>query len=256
MNQPFVRVRSYPGWKCDRSPVSARHAKNIFWVASAGLLAMFLTGCGTTVFQSSFNSNAVGGAPSPNQATGTIQVSGGAGSVTIVSAPPNNSGNWAQVRRGGAQDPVATMQCNFAKFQQDGTYSMLAVMFIPSNSGLATVEFDTSPQGGPASQGFLHLDFLQESQGNKVRINDDDSRTFGHFPRDQAFTLSANLVISSTAATAHVDLLGTASGSQDINLVTSMTPLFLARQFGAVKFFMGFPWSGLFDTTDIVITRK
>jgi hypothetical protein len=253
MNPTFVPVGSNPDWKCDCLRISPRHVNSVLWLASASLLAMCLTGCGTSVFQSSFNSNPVGGTPSPNQATGTIQVSGGPGAVTIVSAPPNNTGNWAQIQRRGAQDQVATMQCNFAKFQQDGTYSMLAVMFIPSSSGLATVEFDTSPQGGPPSQGFLHLDFMQN---NTVRINDDNSREFGHFPRDQAFTLAANLAISSSAATAHIDLLGTASGSQDINLVTSTTPLFLARQFGAVKFFMGFPWTGSFDVTDIVITRK
>jgi hypothetical protein len=253
MNPASLSVKSADSLRNDGLAPHQKLIYGVFWTACGSLLAMFLTGCGTSVFVSSFNTNPVGGPPSANQATGTVQVSGGPGAVTIVSAPPNNNGNWAQIARRGPQDQIATMQCNFAKFQQDGTYGMLAVMYIPSNSGLATVEFDTTPQGAPPSQGFLHLDFTQD---NSVRINDDDSRKFGHFPRDQAFTLSANLVISSSAATAHIDLLGAASGSQDINLVTSTTPLFLARQFGAVKLFMGFPWTGSFDTTDIVITRK
>ena len=44
-----------------------------------------------------------------------------------------------------------------------------------------------------------------------------------------------------------------ASGNFDLN---NITPLSLARQFGEVKFYMGFPWSGSFDTTNILVTRK
>lgn len=63
--------------------------------------------------------------------------------------------------------------------------------------------------------------------------------------------------ITSSSATAHMNLFGTgASGAQDVNIVNNVTPLFLARQFGAAKFYMGFPWNGAFDATNIVVTRK
>jgi hypothetical protein len=213
-----------------------------------------------TLFQSSFDSNAVGGPPSHNQSTGTIDVSGAPGSVVIVFPPPNATGNWAKIQRiGGPGTAISTMQCNFSQPPQDGSYSLVAVLFIPSGSGLATVEFDTSAQANPPSIGFLHLDFGDFTsnnlvQKNTVRINDDNGQLFGTFPRDRFFTLAVNLEIRSSSATAHMNLYGAgASGTKDLN---NITPLSLARQFGEVKFYMGFPWNESFDVTNILVTRK
>jgi hypothetical protein len=236
--------------------------RSFLLLGSIGFLAMLLTGCGsTTLFQSSFDSNAVNAPPSHNQSTGTIDVSAAPGaSVVIVSHPPNATGNWAQIQRSDGQGtPVPTMQCNLSQPPRDGSYTLLAVLYIPSGSGLATVEFDTSSQSGPPSQGFMHLDFGDFTVNNTVhrntvRINDDSSLLFGNFPRDQFFTLAVTLDISSSIAVAHMSLYGSgASGNFDLN---NITPLFLARQFGEVKFYMGFPWSGSFDTTNILVTRK
>ncbi len=242
----FASTHDYP-----QTPTSG--LRRILGMGLVGGLVLLLTGCGSvTIFQSAFNSNPVGSPPAHNQATGTIDVSGATGSVLIVSAPQGATGNWAQIRRSGdAQAPITTMQCTPSKFPGDGSYTLLAALFIPSSTtGLATVEFDTSPVGAPASASFLHLDFMQD---NTVRINDDSGQTFGTFPRNQVFTLSVTLDISSSAATAHMSLFGTgASGSKDFNV----TPLSLARQFGGVKFWMGFPWTGSFDVTDILLTRK
>ena len=233
---------------CPQAPASC--LKGILGLSSVGFL-LLLTGCGsTTLFQSSFN-NAVGTPPSHNQSTGTIDVSGAPGSVVIVSPPPNATGNWAQIQRIGdpRTAPITTMQCSLSQSPGDGSYSLLAVLFIPSGSGLATVEFDTSGQAAPGFAEFLHLDFMQN---NTVRIND-TGPVFGAFPRDQFFTLAVTLDITAASATAHMNLYGTgASGSLDFNV----TPLFLARQFGAVKFWMGFPWIGSFDVNSILVTRK
>ncbi|HWZ97291.1 MAG TPA: hypothetical protein VN025_05980 [Candidatus Dormibacteraeota bacterium] len=246
----------------DSPQIRAGRLKRILALCSVGFLMMLLTGCGaTTVFQSSFDSNTVGAPPSHNQSTGTIDVSSGPGAtVTIVSPPPNATGNWAQIQRiGGPETPLPAMQCNLAQSPQDGTYGLLAVLYIPSGSGLATVEFDTSAQSGPPSQGFLHLDFGDFTLNNAVhkntvRINDDSGTLFGSFPRDQFFTLAVTLVISSSTATAHMSLYGNgASGNLDFN---NITPLPLARQFGEVKFYIGFPWNGHFDATNIIVTRK
>jgi hypothetical protein len=233
--------------------------QRIFALGSIGFLLLLLAGCGsTTLFQSSFNS-AVNSPPLSNQLTGTVAVSGAPNSVVVVSPPPNATGNWVQIQRiGGAQTANPTLQCNLTQGQQDGTYGFVAVLYIPKGSGLATVEFDTSPQAGPPSQGFLHLDFMQD---NTVRIDDDGTQVFGTFPRDQFFTLSVGLTISSSAATAHINLFGTgASGAKDFNVVTNVYPLFLARQYGEVKFYMGsyggVPASELFDVSNIVVTRK
>src|SRR5438067_494300 len=84
----------------DCPQASGSRLKRILGLGSVGFLLLLLTGCGAvTLFQSSFDSNAVGAPPSHNQSTGTIDVSGAPGSVVIVSSPPNAKGNWAQIRR-------------------------------------------------------------------------------------------------------------------------------------------------------------
>jgi hypothetical protein len=159
---------------CQQAPTS--RLGRILGLCAVGFLLQ-LTGCGSvTLFQSSFDSNAVGAPPSHNQLTGTIDVSGAPGSVVIVSAPPNATGNWVRIQRiGGPGTPISTMQCNFSQPPQGGSYSLLAVLFIPSGAGLATVEFDTSPQGGPPSAGFLHLDFMQNNTVASMTIVDRSS---------------------------------------------------------------------------------
>lgn len=240
------------------------------------LFGLLLTGCNSvTVFQSGFNSNSVGAPPAHNQTVGTIDVvSGAPGSVVVVSAPPGATENWVQIQRTGQGAPISVMQCNFSQFQPNGSYTLTAELFIPSGSGLATVEFDTSPFGAPPSIGFLHLDFgdfiITDSTGthvrpNSVRINDmnDNAHIFGSFQRGQFFNFTANLQITSTGATATFNLFGTgASGvypdpaGSPFSIVSNTSPLSLIQQFGAVRFWMGFPWNGSFDTTDIIVTRK
>lgn len=232
-------------------------------VATLGCLApiLLLGGCGTTVFQSSFNSNAVGSPPSTNQATGTAAVSGAPGSVLVVSNPPNGTGNWVQIQRAASPGaPVSTLQCDFSQGPQNGTYSLLAVLLIPSGSGLATVEFDTSTRASPPSTALGHIDFgdFPKSDGsmakNTVRINDTTICTTCTFPRDKPFTLSASVQVGASPATANFSLLGAgglASGSNSVPL----TPPSFASQYGELKFYMGFPWNGSFDVSDIVVTR-
>src|SRR5579862_498364 len=178
-------------------------------LVAAGVL-LLLAGCASeTLFQSSFNSNAVGSPPSPTQAVGTVQVSGDPGSVVIVGPVPNSSENWVKITRASAannQAAISVLQGNFSKTYPGGTYGFLGAIFIPSGSGLASVEFDTSPFALPPSTSFLHLDFLESGM---VRFDDDPGVTFGTFPHDQFFTLSVGMDITSTTAVAHVTLFGT-----------------------------------------------
>jgi hypothetical protein len=256
--------------KCAQPP--ARRLYHIFDSGFLGLM-LLLIGCGAvTVFQSSFDSNPVGAPPSPNQSTGTVTVSGAPGAVVIVSTPPNATGNWAQIQRAaGPTVPISMLQADFSQPPQNATYSLLAVLLIPSGSGLATVEFDTYAQTNqpiPPSTGFLHVDFgdfpLQDGSvaKNTIRINDStlpcppSAPNPCIFPRDRPFTFSANLTIGASSASAHLGLVGAgglATGSTDIS---NVTPLALASQFGEMKFYMGFPWSGSFDVTNIIVTRQ
>jgi hypothetical protein len=218
---------------------------------------LLLSGCASEIlFRSSFSQDAVGAPPAPNQRVGTIGVLGTPGKVVIVEAPANPSGgNWAKISRTqGQANPVNVMVCHLTPFRGEGEYSLLAVVFIPKGSGLATVEFATAPLGGQGNFSFFHLDFLET---DKVRVNDNNSQVFGSFPRDQMFTLAVTMNITASSATANVQLLGAASGSmENINLVRTGFPISLPRQFGAVKFSMGFNWGGFFDVTEIIVTRK
>jgi hypothetical protein len=229
--------------------------RRLLSAASAPLLLLMLTGCAAeTLFQSSFNTNAVGSPPAANQAVGTVQVvSGAPGSVVIVGPVPNSSENWVKISRATSennQSPISVMQGNLSQVRGDGSYGFLAALYIPSGSGLASIEFDTSPTGGPPSTSFLHLDFIEN---NTVRINDDPAVTFGTFPRDQVFVLSVGMDISASSAVAHMALLGTgASGSMDYNIPLAN----FARQYGAIRLWMGWPWTGSFNATDILVTRK
>jgi hypothetical protein len=214
-----------------------------------------LDGCASeTLFQSSFKSNTIGAPPSATQAVGTVQVSGAPGSVVIVGPVPNSSEQWVQISRASVannQAPISTMRGNFAKTYPDGNYGFLGALFIPSGSGLASVEFDTSPFGSPPSTSFLHLDFLQNGT---VRFDDNPGVTFGGFPHNQFFTLSIGIDVTSTTAVAHVTLIGTGTSGGTFDY-TIKQPNF-ARQYGAIKLWMGYPWTGSFDATDLLVTRK
>jgi hypothetical protein len=227
-----------------------RHIRRL---AVAGAL-MGLAGCASeTLFQSSFNSSAVGSQPSPTQAVGTVEISGDPGGVVIVGPVPNSTEHWVKITRPSVannQAGISTLMGNFSKSYPDGKYGFLGAIFIPSGSGLASVEFDTGPFGSPPSTSFLHLDFLENGQ---VRFDDNPDVTFRTFAHDQFFTVSVAMDVTSTSAIAHVTLLGdgTSGGTFDYSI---KQPSF-ARQFGAIKLWMGFPWTGSFDMTDLLVTR-
>lgn len=233
-----------------RAPARAFRLGPLATLAAAGALAI-ASGCAsTTLFQSNFNTNAVGAAPAHVQAVGTIDVAGASNSVLIVAPPAGATEHWTKISRAGKDAPVNTMLCNFSSVQGPGTYSLVAAAFIPTGSGLATIEFDTSPSGAPPNIGFMHLDFMQDGT---VRMDDDATQIWGTYAHDQAFDVSVTLDITATTAVAHLSLLGGgASGTKDYNVPLGK----FANQLGAVKIYMGSPWQGSFDITDIIVTKR
>jgi len=210
-----------------------------------------LAGCqSTTVFQSNFDSTAVGQPPASVQATGTASVFGPPGSVVIVGAPGQSSGHWLQVGRANNSAPISGMLGTLSA-QPGGQYNFICAMFIPSGSGLATLSFEPVPQPQPEGMvDFLHLDFTQD---NKVRINDIDATKFGSFPRDQPFDVTVTLNTSASPPTAHIGLIGAGtSGSADYTITG---PPSFVQQFGAIRVWMGFPWTGHFDSADLLVTH-
>jgi len=216
-------------------------------------LAAFLLfpGCAAeTLFLATFNSDTVGSPPATNQSTGTVGLDEGAGTVRVVLPPPGATTNWVEISHPTAPSPQTAMQGRFAQFKGLGTYGLLAVLFIPQDCGVVTLQFEPFGQGAATYTNFLHLDFMPN---NTVRV-DDSSTVFGTFPRDQFFTVSVSLNISATSATSHMALFGAgASGSLDYNVTG---PLVLAQQFGAVRFWMGFQHTGRFKVDEILVTRN
>ena len=234
------------------------HANTTRLILHGGSLAvlMLLAGCGETLFQSNFDPTPVNQPPSHVQKVGTANIFGAAGSVIVVAPPVAPSGKWVQISRANsAEAPVAGLQGNFSKFAGDGTYTFSTILFIPSGSpsrNVATIQFESFGQPVDTLSSFLHIDFLQD---NHVRIDDDESTKFGSFPRNQAFIVQVTLNINASSPTAHIVLSGAgASGEKDYAILAPFRTL--ARQVGAIRIWMGFPWSGNFDATQIVVTHQ
>lgn len=211
--------------------------------------------CNTeTLFKSNFDATAINQPPAATQQVGTASVDGPPASVIVVAAPPNAqpSGKWLQVSRPDGPQ-VASFQGKLKQQPGDGTYVFSTALFIPQNNGgVATIQFEPFNQPVTNPSGFLHLDFLSN---NRVRIDDDNSTIFGQFPRDQVFLVQVTLTINATNPSAHIILSGAgASGEADRAVLLPLRPQ--AQQFGAVRIWMGFPNTGVFQATNVVVSRK
>jgi hypothetical protein len=219
--------------------------------SSLALALTILGGCqSATVFQSNFNSTAVGQPPASAQATGTASTFGPPGSVVVVGPPVPPGEHWLQVSRASNSAPISGMLGTLAA-QPGGQYNFICAMFMPNGSGLATLSFEPVPQPQPGGMvDFLHLDFMQN---NKVRINDINATEFGSFSRDQPFDVTVTLNTSASPPTAHIALIGAGtSGSSDFTITA---PPSFVQQFGAIRVWMGYPWTGHFDSADLLVTH-
>lgn len=198
-----------------------------------------------TLFRSNFDPTPAGQPPAPIQDVGTAHIDGPAGSVIVIAPPVLPSGKWVRISR-PAGPSVAGFQGVSSNVRGDGVYTFAATLFLTPASGIASISFETA-----VSQEFLHLDFMPD---NRVRIDDTAGTEFGAFPRDQPFLVQVTLNINASASTVQVVLAGAgASGEQDYTVLSPFQPL--SRSFGAVRVWQGFPNTGAFDATNIVVTR-
>jgi hypothetical protein len=236
--------------------------RNILCTGTVLSMCLSLSGCASeTLFQSSFNASAVGDPPAHNQATGTATVNG---AVSIVQ-PGDSKEHWVRISRiADNVDPIGSFYGHFSHVGADGHYGLLLAMKVGSDivgndpgnitAGAASVEIRPNPTDKPY---LLHLDFLpKQPAGQMIRINDDAANTFGTFAADQTFTLSVGIDVRSGTATASVTLLGAGigSGSSKQNITLPNPPQ--AGPLGAIQLWMGAPWGGHFDATDIIVTFK
>jgi hypothetical protein len=126
----------------------------------------------------------------------------------------------------------------------------------PANAdkGSASVEIRPEPPNLPY---LLHLDFLpKQPAGHMVRINDDAAQTFGTFAADRSFTLSVGIDVHGSTATASVTLIGAGVGNDSFKENIALPDPRQAGPLGAIKLWMGWPWGGHFDATDVIVTYK
>lgn len=223
------------------------------WIC-AGVLAasLMIAGCNPseTLFRSNFDQTAEGQPPSSVQDVGTAQIFGPVGSVTVVAPPVLPSGKWLQISRPNGPD-VAGFQGTFSQFGGEGVYTFSTTMFMPSGSGVATIQFETFTNPVSSLNAFLHLDFTED---NRIRVDDNDSTKFGAFPRDQPFIVQVTLNINASASTARIILSGTgASGERNHTILPPFQ--LMSQQFGAIRLWQGFPHTGAFEATNIAVTR-
>ena len=234
-------------------------AKRMLFLGS--LIALTTAGsCNSTkLFQSNFDTTAAGQPPSPTQAVGTASIDGPPGSVLVETAPANAqpSGKWLQINILNRSRQVASFQGKLTQQPGNGTYVFSTALFIPptgpqGEDNVATVSFEAlAPQGNLPAE-FLHLDFLAN---NGVQIDDDSSTIFGTFPRNQVFIVQVTLDINATSPKAHIILSGAgASGEADRTVISVMRQQ--AQAFGAVRIRMGFPHTGTFFATNVLVSRK
>ena len=214
-----------------------------------------LASCATeTLFGSNFNTTAIGAAPAAVQAVGTATTFGPPGSVIVVGPPAGSSDQWLRVGRSDNGQPVAGMQGTLAALRAPGHFTFSTVLYMPAGSGLATIEFDAlNPAGNNGNRfSFLHLDFTQD---NHVRIDDNQSTSFGAFARNQPFDVFVGLDTNTSPPMAHISLIGAgASGTADYPIQAPFVSA--AQRFDSVTLWMGFPWVGTFDATGVTVTRN
>ncbi len=213
---------------------------------------LMLPACASeTLFRSNFDNTAVNQPPAVAQSVGTAHVDGPAGSVIVIAAPVAPSGKWVQVSRPNGP-AVAGLQGKFVQFKGAGRYTFSATMFMPPGAGVATVQFEPFLNQASNLSAFLHLDFMPD---NTVRIDDLEATKFGSFTRGEPFIVQVTLDINATASTAHIVLAGaTANGVKDYTIQSPLQSQSL--QFGAIRIWQGFPHTGAFDATNIVVTRR
>jgi hypothetical protein len=172
------------------------------------------------------------------------------GSVIVIAPPVTPSGKWVQIARPTADSDVAGFQGNFSAFRGAGEYTFTTTVFMPSGSGIATIQFE--PFGQPVSDvgSFLHIDLMPD---DKVRIDDDDASKFGLFPRDQPFIVQVTLDINSSSPSAHIVLSGAGTRRAADRSSSPPAPW---RSGSAPSGWDGLPNTGRFDATNIVVSRS
>ena len=199
-------------------------------------MPLSLAGCNTeTLLDATFDTEPLGGPPAAAQPTGTVSAFTDAGLIAVAaSRTPTSTDHCVRMANtGGAPSRALTsLQCNFARFAGDGEYTIAMTLGIPYACRLS-LQLEAFRQSIFSSFNFLRIDFAS----GRVRING-ETTPFGTLTGEllHVFSLFITMTIAPSGATARLSLVGEASGSHDVTVEPRL--LGLARQFGALKFFL------------------
>ena len=189
---------------------------------------------------------------------------GGDPQSVLVANSPTGAENVVRINRGPNSQQINVLQGTLAQIKGTGSYSLIAAVYIrsPNPPRRQAVSVDLTETRGLNIPPILHLDFTNDCSNSgtlgqrTVRINDFPGNCFGTFPYDQFFVLQVTLDVLPSSANASVQLLG--AGGQASGSVSNIPIAFpnLAKQFGGVAFWIGYPWGGSFDVTNIIVTYR
>ena len=133
-----------------------------------------------------------------------------------------------------------------------GHYVFTGFFYMPTGTGLASINFETPNPVRPGLETFLHLDLTRE---NNVRIDDNPQRHLRQlYPRSAIHPRGCSRYDGLAGNGAYRAIGAAASGVFDYPTQSVFQQA--SQQFGDVRVWMGFPWSGFFDATQLVVTHR
>ena len=212
------------------------------------LIAVALSGCGTTVFLDKLEAPAINQQPSA-PAVGTSTTGGDA---RIVANPQNasSSDRWLRLGRQVPTQPGGGYIGTFTENVTNTKASVALVGFIPKSSPIMmTVFFEPKPPAPPAA--LLHIDLLPDG---RIRIND---TTFaGTYKFDTLIGFSVGFNLAGSAPSASVVVRG---GGDDAGIDVPISPNIAQFGLGRVRVFAPFEGvnapAGAFFVNEIFASR-
>jgi len=212
--------------------------------------ALFFSCGNQKLYHATFKADPINQAPLNAQEVGTAQTDGGANAVTVIHDPQNPPGKWVKIKRESGATNLSAFQGRFNEFKGNGSYTFSTTLIIPEGCETLTVQFERFNQPINQYESFMHIDFLES---NQMRINDDSSTLFGTFPRNQIFIIQVTLNINDTSSNADIVLAGVGAAGESHYEIPFNS---FAKQFGAVRLWMGSQSTGEFKATNILVKLK
>ncbi|HMG15645.1 MAG TPA: hypothetical protein VK590_09370, partial [Saprospiraceae bacterium] len=182
--------------------------------------------------------------------TGKIRFEGSTANMKVAILA-NNPGRWVNIKRPTSESVGFQGTVNLTHSVDTGKYLFSSYLYVPSGTGIISIQFEAFGQDVTIHNNFLHLDFQENGQ---VVIDDSPNSKFGHFPHDSVFVVQVNLHINANPKVS-ISLTGAgASGQADKTIQVFNLPD--TYKFGSFRLASDTPGRGNFYATNILIEKK